>query len=58
MLLMECRARDISVIAPDDIASIDVLKDAAATAIYGNRASSGVLLLQQKQDEGPVTNCL
>jgi TonB-dependent SusC/RagA subfamily outer membrane receptor len=28
---------DISMIAPADIASIDVLKDAAATAIYGNR---------------------
>ena len=40
---------DISVIAPDDIASIDVLKDAAATAIYGNRASSGVIIITTKQ---------
>lgn len=28
---------DIATVAPDDIASIDVLKDASATAIYGNR---------------------
>ncbi|KAH0543433.1 hypothetical protein GP486_008578, partial [Trichoglossum hirsutum] len=35
---------DISLIAPNDIVSIDILKDAAATAIYGNRAASGVIL--------------
>lgn len=40
---------DISVIAPDDIASIEVLKDAAATAIYGNRAASGVIIITTKQ---------
>jgi len=40
---------DISTIAPDDIASIDVLKDAAATAIYGNRASNGVIMVTTKR---------
>lgn len=40
---------DISTIAPDDIASIDVLKDAAATAIYGNRAANGVILVTTKR---------
>jgi iron complex outermembrane receptor protein len=40
---------DIAAIAPDDIASIDVLKDAAATAIYGNRASSGVIMVTTKR---------
>ncbi|MEP6750451.1 MAG: TonB-dependent receptor [Bacteroidota bacterium] len=40
---------DISLIAPDDIASIDVLKDAAATAIYGNRAASGVIMITTKR---------
>ncbi len=40
---------DISIIAPDDIASIDVLKDAAATAIYGNRAASGVIMITTKR---------
>ena len=40
---------DISIIAPDDIASIDVLKDAAATAIYGNRAANGVIIVTTKR---------
>jgi iron complex outermembrane receptor protein len=40
---------DIAVVAPDDIASIDVLKDAAATAIYGNRAASGVIMVTTKR---------
>lgn len=40
---------DISIIAPDDVASIDVLKDAAATAIYGNRAANGVIIVTTKR---------
>ncbi|HEX6940588.1 MAG TPA: SusC/RagA family TonB-linked outer membrane protein [Longimicrobiales bacterium] len=33
---------------PDDIASITVLKDASATAIYGSRGSNGVILIETK----------
>jgi TonB-linked SusC/RagA family outer membrane protein len=40
---------DISIVAPDDIASIDILKDAAATAIYGNRAANGVIIITTKK---------
>ncbi|MEN2412249.1 SusC/RagA family TonB-linked outer membrane protein [Flavobacterium mesophilum] len=40
---------DISIIAPDDIVTIDVLKDAAATAIYGNRAANGVIMVTTKR---------
>jgi TonB-dependent starch-binding outer membrane protein SusC len=40
---------DIALIAPADIASIDVLKDAAATAIYGNRASNGVIIVTTRR---------
>ena len=40
---------DISIIAPDDIATIDILKDAAATAIYGNRASNGIIMVTTKK---------
>jgi TonB-dependent SusC/RagA subfamily outer membrane receptor len=40
---------DITAVAPSDIASIDVLKDAAATAIYGNRAASGVIMITTKR---------
>jgi TonB-dependent SusC/RagA subfamily outer membrane receptor len=36
-------------INPSDIESIDVLKDAAASAIYGSRASAGVLLITTKR---------
>ena len=35
-------------INPQDIASMDVLKDAGATAIYGARASNGVILITTK----------
>lgn len=45
---------DISGVAPDDIVSIDVLKDAAATAIYGNRAANGVIMITTKRGKkGP-----
>jgi TonB-dependent starch-binding outer membrane protein SusC len=40
---------DIATVAPDDIASIDVLKDASATAIYGNRAANGVIMITTKR---------
>ena len=40
---------DISLVAPDDIASIDVLKDASAAAIYGNRAANGVIMITTKR---------
>lgn len=40
---------DIATVAPDDIVSIDVLKDAAATAIYGNRAASGVIIITTRR---------
>ncbi|WP_333819418.1 SusC/RagA family TonB-linked outer membrane protein [Ohtaekwangia sp.] len=40
---------DISIVAPDDIAAIDILKDASATAIYGNRASNGVIMITTKR---------
>ena len=37
---------------PDDIASMQVLKDAAATSIYGARAANGVILVTTKTGEG------
>src|SRR5947207_15445165 len=36
---------------PADIGSITVLKDAAATAIYGSRASNGVILIETKRGQ-------
>lgn len=39
----------IDLLAPADIESIDVLKDAAATAIYGARAANGVIIVTTKK---------
>ena len=39
----------LSLINPSDIATFTVLKDASATAIYGNRASGGVILITTKK---------
>lgn len=40
---------DISSVNPNDIDSFQVLKDAAATAIYGARAANGVIIITTKQ---------
>lgn len=43
-------------IAPSDIESIEVLKDASATAIYGTKGSNGVLLITTKKGSRGRTN--
>jgi len=45
----------LSLINPADIESIDVLKDAAATAIYGSRAASGAILITTKKGKAGDT---
>lgn len=46
----------ISDIAPGDIESIDVLKDASSTAIYGSRGANGVIIVTTKSGkEGKIT---
>src|SRR5690606_10328653 len=42
-------------INPDDIASIEILKDAASAAIYGARASNGVILVTTKSGRAGKT---
>lgn len=39
---------DISALNPNDIASIEILKDASSTAIYGSRGANGVILVTTK----------
>jgi len=39
----------LATLNPDDVASIEILKDAAATAIYGSRGANGVILITTKQ---------
>lgn len=43
---------DVSDLNPNDIESVTVLKDAASCALYGNRASNGVILITTKRGKG------
>lgn len=43
---------DMSTVAPSDIESISVLKDASSAAIYGSRAAGGVILITTKRGSG------
>jgi TonB-dependent starch-binding outer membrane protein SusC len=45
----------LSDINPSDIASMDILKDASATALYGSRAANGVILITTKHGAGGKT---
>ena len=47
---------DPSTVAPDDIESIDVLRDATATAIYGSKAANGVIIITTKKGAEEKTN--
>jgi len=55
LVLVDGVERSFSQIAPDDIESISVLKDASATAVYGVRGANGVILVTTKrgQDQAP-----
>lgn len=46
----------LSFINPGDIESIDVLKDASATAIYGSRGANGVILITTKKGKAGVSS--
>ena len=48
LVLIDGVEGDITLLNPNDIASISVLKDAAASAIYGARAAAGVVLVTTK----------
>ncbi len=47
---------DISMVAADDIETIDVLRDATATAIYGSKAANGVIIITTKKGKAGRTN--
>ena len=49
------QANVLASINPNDIQSMEILKDAAATAIYGARGSNGVILITTKQGEAGAT---
>ena len=47
---------DMNSVAPEDIVSIDVLKDGSAAAIYGTRGTNGVILITTKRASGAYQN--
>lgn len=52
LVLIDNVEGDIDMINPEDIESINVLKDAASAAIYGARAAGGVILVTTKRPKG------
>lgn len=49
LVLVDGVPGSLTTVAPEDIASIDVLKDGSATAIYGTRGTNGVIIITTKQ---------
>ncbi|MVM38838.1 TonB-dependent receptor plug domain-containing protein [Spirosoma sp. HMF3257] len=47
---------DISVVNPNDIQSMEVLKDASATAIYGARGANGIIIVTTKRGKAGKTS--
>lgn len=59
LVLIDGVPGSLSTVAPEDIASIDVLKDGSAAAIYGTRGTNGVILITTKKgsyDMAPSVN--
>jgi len=52
LVLVDGIPGNLSTVAPQDIESVDVLKDGSAAAIYGSRASNGVILITTKRNAG------
>ena len=48
LILVDGVPGSLQTVAPEDIASIDVLKDGSATAIYGTRGTNGVIIITTK----------
>ena len=47
---------ELGTVAPEDVESVDVLKDGSAAAIYGTRGTNGVILITTKQAKGVDIN--
>lgn len=55
LVLIDGIVGDIQNVNPSDIKSISILKDASSTAIYGSRASNGVILIETNSGSGGKT---
>jgi TonB-linked SusC/RagA family outer membrane protein len=54
LILIDGIEGSLTSVAPEDIESIDVLKDGSAAAIYGTRGSNGVILITTKKVKGDM----
>src|SRR5690606_5331463 len=57
LIIVDGIPSSISLVAPEDIESIDILKDGSAAAIYGTRGSNGVILIttNKARKNAPLT---
>lgn len=56
LILIDGVPGSLSTVAPEDIESVDVLKDGSAAAIYGSRGTNGVILITTKKAKGNNIN--
>ncbi len=56
LILVDGIPGDFNTVAPEDIESIDVLKDGSAAAIYGSRGTNGVVMITTKKAKGTNIN--
>lgn len=54
LVLIDGIPGNLNLVAPEDIESIDVLKDGSAAAIYGTRGTNGVILVSTRKASGDV----
>lgn len=56
LVLIDGIPGELGTVAPEDVESVDVLKDGSAAAIYGTRGTNGVILITTKQAKGVNIN--
>ena len=56
LVLIDGIPGELGTVAPQDVESVDVLKDGSAAAIYGTRGTNGVILITTKQAKGVDIN--
>ena len=54
LILIDGIPGDLRTVVPEDIESMDVLKDGAAAAIYGTRGTNGVILITTRKSNGRI----
>lgn len=56
LVLIDGILGELGTVAPEDVESVDVLKDGSAAAIYGTRGTNGVILITTRQAKGVDIN--